>query len=368
MLRGALATRSAPAKLEKMSSDKGPNSNVEAVAVAPAAAVLREDLIEKAIGFLTHPKVADTSLARKRDFLREKKGMTEAEINEAVRRAGATDEPQQAGGARPVVPMAQQQQFAKREERGGGVGLVGLFAGTMAVAAAGVAAYYGFSHYSAVQKKKKKDDKKLSAKKKSVKSEVTPVGGGKKKRKSKEEEQEEEEPVEVKELQAGFQNAIQAQADEYAKRMQEVEKLLKQIEENNKQKFELMKPNDDLKNDIQTIKQLLLTRQASALVVDKEKEEASPEDNPDAAASLASSAPGLTTSGTPVATGLKPWEQRRRARIDAVPGGVAAAPSPVAPVSNSSSIGGGVLAPSSPPPNTSVPSTPVAVGGMEEEK
>lgn len=54
-------------------------------------APLRNDLIEKAIGFLTHPKVQDTPLSRKRDFLREKKGMTNAEIEEAIRRSGVTD-------------------------------------------------------------------------------------------------------------------------------------------------------------------------------------------------------------------------------------------------------------------------------------
>ena len=37
-------------------------------------------VVEKAIGFLTHPKVRGTTLARKRDFLREKKGMTSAEV------------------------------------------------------------------------------------------------------------------------------------------------------------------------------------------------------------------------------------------------------------------------------------------------
>jgi hypothetical protein len=54
-----------------------------------------------------------------------------------------------------------------------------------------------------------------------------------------------------------------------------------QIEENNKQKFELMKSasaqsgtNEDVKNDIQTIKQLLLTRQTSSVIVEKDKDEA----------------------------------------------------------------------------------------------
>jgi hypothetical protein len=87
---------------------------------------------------------------------------------------------------------------------------------------------------------------------------------------------------------------------------------LKLVEENNKQKFELMKPNDDLKNDIQTIKQLLLTRQTSfALVSEKEKEEVEEEQVLSGSSSLASS---TSTSA------LKPWEQRRRARIEGTPG------------------------------------------------
>lgn len=85
------------------------------------------------------------------------------------------------------------------------------------------------------------------------------------------------------------------------------------MEENNKQKFELLKPNEDLKNDIQTIKQLLLTRQASSVLVpEKEKEEQEEEVVP-------SPAPGVA---------LKPWEQRRRARLETSP------PNPTAALPN----------------------------------
>lgn len=100
---------------------------------------------------------------------------------------------------------------------------------------------------------------------------------------------------------------------------------MKLVEENNKQKFELLKPNDDLKNDIQTIKQLLLTRQASSALVSesKDKEELDEDFSASGAgviigagvgANLAASAPPpiLTSTGS----GLKPWEQRRRARIE----------------------------------------------------
>jgi hypothetical protein len=347
-----------------MADQKGPSGPPDtAVVAAQQQQPLREDLIEKAIGFLTHPKVADTSLARKRDFLREKKGMTEAEINEAVRRAGA-DAPAASQAQRHVVPMAPQS-LPPREESG--VGVWGPVAASVAVVAAGVAGYYGLSQ---MQKKPKKKDASTKKKKRSESaaavvppssssSSVKKSAGGK----GKSEDDSHEGAAEAKELQAGFETALQAQADEYAKRMQEVEKLLKMIEENNKQKFELLKPNDDLKNDIHTIKQLLLTRQASAQVVggggavantnaaavassagEKEKDEAAEE----AAGAAASPAEVLLSASSP-AGGLKPWEARRRARLDAVPAttGVAASVSP-------------------PPP--AVAATPAAVGGMEEEK
>lgn len=145
------------------------------------------------------------------------------------------------------------------------------------------------------------------------------------------------------------------------------------MEENNKQKFELLKPNDDLKNDIQTIKQLLLTRQASSVLAvapgtpasttataaatasatpvastagvaetPKEKEEAD-EDGATAVPASSTGAASLATStgvgslpastGASSGTALKPWEQRRRVRIEsaATPPGTPATPAAAPP-------------------------------------
>ncbi|PSC69773.1 Peroxisomal membrane PEX14 [Micractinium conductrix] len=53
---------------------------------APSApAVLREDQLTNAVAFLSHPKVRSSSAASKREFL-QKKGLTQAEIEEAFRR------------------------------------------------------------------------------------------------------------------------------------------------------------------------------------------------------------------------------------------------------------------------------------------
>ncbi|GAB6022912.1 peroxisomal membrane protein pex14 [Chamberlinius hualienensis] len=49
----------------------------------------REHLIDTAVKFLTNPKVSSSSLDQKRTFL-QKKGLTTVEIDESVRRAGAT--------------------------------------------------------------------------------------------------------------------------------------------------------------------------------------------------------------------------------------------------------------------------------------
>jgi hypothetical protein len=196
------------------SSNNNGNSNDKSVE-AFVNAGLREDLIEKAIGFLTHPKVADTALSRKRDFLREKKGMTEAEINEAVKRAGVTDAPLQ---GRHVVPM-------QGQHGEGGVSVVTAIAGGVGLAAAAVAAYYGYQHWSRDEKKKKKKKTTGSAKKSESKLLATPLKSGKRDAgKGKEEVDDDgsdDDVKQVKDIQAGFESAMQAQADQYTKRMQE---------------------------------------------------------------------------------------------------------------------------------------------------
>ncbi|KAL4443228.1 hypothetical protein ABPG75_010965 [Micractinium tetrahymenae] len=60
---------------------------------------LREDQLHNAVAFLSHPKVCSSSVASKREFL-QRKGLTEAEIDEAFRRV-----PQQSA-APPAVPAA----------------------------------------------------------------------------------------------------------------------------------------------------------------------------------------------------------------------------------------------------------------------
>merc|ERR1711991_230602 len=97
----------------------------------------------------------------------------------------------------------------------------------------------------------------------------------------------------------------------------------------NKQKFELLKQvaqqpapaavgtsTEDLKADVQTIKQLLLTRQASASMSSVGSPAATVvsdgKDKEEAAEDLTTSAPMRLASPS---TGLKPWEQRRRQRI-----------------------------------------------------
>ncbi len=56
---------------------------------APQPAQLREDMIANAIPFLTNPRVVNSPEDRKRKFL-QFKGLTDAEIDEAMIRAGQT--------------------------------------------------------------------------------------------------------------------------------------------------------------------------------------------------------------------------------------------------------------------------------------
>lgn len=51
------------------------------------SAVLRNDIVQEAVGFLTDPRVASAPTATKRRFLTQKKGLTEAEVDEAFRQA-----------------------------------------------------------------------------------------------------------------------------------------------------------------------------------------------------------------------------------------------------------------------------------------
>ncbi|KAK2076383.1 hypothetical protein QBZ16_000908 [Prototheca wickerhamii] len=80
------------------SSTTAPAVTIEEI---PSTSVptLREDQIQNAVSFLSHPKVRSSPMDQKRQFL-ERKGLTEAEIAEAVRRVPA--EP--AAPAQPSTP------------------------------------------------------------------------------------------------------------------------------------------------------------------------------------------------------------------------------------------------------------------------
>ncbi|KAJ1965973.1 peroxisomal membrane protein pex14 [Dipsacomyces acuminosporus] len=60
--------------------------SAETPSATPAAQPLREDIIESAVRFLTDPKVQSSTLAKKISFL-ETKGLTNAEIEDALARA-----------------------------------------------------------------------------------------------------------------------------------------------------------------------------------------------------------------------------------------------------------------------------------------
>lgn len=231
---------------------------------------LRQDLVEKAIGFLTHPKVADTPLGRRRDFLREKKGMTEAEIDEAVRRAGVTETttgfipPSSSSGA-----MVRQSRHQPHHEEWG---WASIFAGVVALASLAVAGVYAYSNFTqgggSGDRKKSKKDK--GSKKTPAKGSSTPSTSKKKKdgspKSAKKSVAAVLPPKEKEEISQDVAVAVASGASEdSAKFSAELERLMNLVEENNRQKFELVRSSagadESLKADVQTIKQLLLTRQ-----------------------------------------------------------------------------------------------------------
>ena len=332
-------------------SQRNMTKNTAAPPQQPAK--LRDDLIEKAVGFLTHPKVQDSSLDRKKAFLREKKGLSDAEIEEAIRRAGAdaVQRPVSSlnGGSMAVsapAPAPQQQ----------GYSLVTMFAGAVGIAATGLAAYYGYEMYRKTSKKAKKkkaetpksktpkSSKSLKKKKDGVEVEVGVM----------------EEVGEVEEIKRNIETALQTQGEEQMKMMTELERLLQQIEENNRQKFELLKssgPQEDsgMRNDIQTIKQLLLTRNTalttSAVTAvspveekEKEKEKEEMEEN------LTESVP-LTLSQSSGSQVLKPWEQRRRVRLE----NAASSPTTTPTTTTTTAAATTVTTPSTPSSTTTPP-------------
>lgn len=231
------------------------------------AVALRHDLIDKAIGFLTHPKVQDTPLSRKRDFLREKKGMTEAEIDEAVRKAGVVDRPSAMSS---YIPPSNSngnggggggggggQLVRQPRTREDGFGWATMFAGVVALASMAVAALYAYHNYAAgIEAAEKKKKKKKGAVTPSRRAATAQTGGKKKgsianNHNSDDDDDDDDAarlPRKDKEELADGKDAINSIvsasfSEESAKLSTEIERLMALVEENNRTKFELMRSN-----------------------------------------------------------------------------------------------------------------------------
>ncbi|KAG6519994.1 hypothetical protein ZIOFF_017023 [Zingiber officinale] len=74
-----------PGSETKISINGGTNAKIDAANETSEAQVLREDQVQNAINFLSHPKVRSSPVVHRRSFL-EKKGLTKEEIDEAFRR------------------------------------------------------------------------------------------------------------------------------------------------------------------------------------------------------------------------------------------------------------------------------------------
>lgn len=359
---------------------------------------LRQDLIDKAIGFLTHPKVQDTPLSRKRDFLREKKGMTEAEIDEAVRRAGVTDTQSATTG---FIPASSSRPSARVQEEDQGFGWASIFAGVVAVASLAVAGLYAYKSVTgnaASTEKKGKKDGKSKAKKTPAKE--TPASSKKSVSFVPPKEKEEISP----DVASAVANGVNEDSSKFAA---ELERLMTLVEENNRQKFELVRAttgmDESLKADVQTIKSLLLTRQqiggavagvplpspAVSVVSNMapaptpapaptvQRDESSPPDPATVAPTATTTTTTTTTAATPATTAVapveqpaqstplsaKPWEVRRRNRLESSSAsGAAVAPLSTSTSSPSLTTSGVTEAPPAmiPVPNPSTTMTPVS--------
>ncbi|KAG6517191.1 hypothetical protein ZIOFF_020571 [Zingiber officinale] len=74
-----------PGSETKIPINGGTNAKIDAANETSEAPVLREDQVQNAINFLSHPKVRSSPVVHRRSFL-EKKGLTKEEIDEAFRR------------------------------------------------------------------------------------------------------------------------------------------------------------------------------------------------------------------------------------------------------------------------------------------
>eukprot|EP00983_Pelagomonas_calceolata_P122258 1160890-Pelagomonas_calceolata.AAC.7 len=83
------------------SAEQQPSSSLPPAPPEPAG--LREDMLQNAVAFLTHPKVKDSPEATKRSFL-DRKGLTTAEVDEAFRRVPPPSQ-QQVTPSPPAVPV-----------------------------------------------------------------------------------------------------------------------------------------------------------------------------------------------------------------------------------------------------------------------
>ena len=212
--------------------------------------------------------------------------------------------------------------------------MAAILAGGIALAATGVAGAYAYSQYASgalklgggeKSAKKKKKKQQQQQQKDKEEAEMTPIKSrsGKKKAATDNADGVVSSSEGIVQLQEAFQTALKVQNEANGRRLAEMERLMKQISENNQQKYELLRSasgTDDLKTDIQTIKQILLTRQTatlstSNLAVNNSATEPA-KDKEEESESLASAASVVATTPPPASTpGLKPWEMRRRNRL-----------------------------------------------------
>lgn len=77
-------------------------SSPPAATSSPTAA-LRPEMIQDAVDFLNNPRVASAPMATKRKFLTQRKGLTEAEVDEAVRRTSSSTPTNRIESSLPII-------------------------------------------------------------------------------------------------------------------------------------------------------------------------------------------------------------------------------------------------------------------------
>lgn len=80
----------AGSETEKLIGGDGSDAKMDAANEFLGKPLLREDQVQNAVKFLSHPKVRSSPVVHRRSFL-EKKGLTKEEIDEAFRRVPVRD-------------------------------------------------------------------------------------------------------------------------------------------------------------------------------------------------------------------------------------------------------------------------------------